>query len=343
MKKIVIDRPGSYSLLVLEQHPDPAPGPGEVLVRVDSVGVNYADCIVRMGLYSSAKVLSGYPITPGFEVAGEVTAVGEGVEDLAVGTLVIGITLFGGYTSHLVLPRDLVFRLPETLPVEQAGGFATIFLTAWTGLIHLANARPGEQVLVHSAAGGVGSALVQLARLKGCRVVGVVGSAHKVAAVEALGADAVIDKSSSDLWREAERLAPGGYDVVLDANGVETLWQSYRHVAPLGRLVVYGFASMLPRGGQRRNWLKLAWHYWRTPRFDPLRMTNSNRSVLAYNLSYMTSQVPLLQRAIGELLGWVVEGRLQMPAVTAYPLSKAAEAQRALESGETVGKLVLVP
>ena len=86
-------------------------------------------------------------------------------------------------------------------------------------------------------------------------------AAHKVATVEALGADAVIDKSSSDLWREAERLAPGGYDVVLDANGVETLWQSYRHVAPLGRLVVYGFASMLPRGGRRRNWLKLVWHY----------------------------------------------------------------------------------
>jgi NADPH:quinone reductase-like Zn-dependent oxidoreductase len=174
-------------------------------------------------------------------------------------------------------------------------------------------------------------------------VIGVVGSAHKVEAVEGLGADAVIDKSSSNLWREAERLAPGGYDVVLDANGVETLMQSYRHVAPLGRLVVYGFASMLPRGGKRRNWLKLAWNYWRTPRFDPLRMTNSNRSVLAFNLSYMTTRETLLQEAMGQLLGWLAEGKLRMPAVTAYPLADAAEAQRALESGKTVGKLVLVP
>ncbi len=343
MNKIVINRPGSYSGLSLEHHPDPKPGPGEVLISVRSIGVNYADCIIRMGLYASAKELSGYPITPGFEVAGEVAALGEGVENLALGTPVLGITLFGGYTSHLVLRREMVFSLPENLPLEQAGGFPTMFLTAWTGLSYLANARPGEQVIVHSAAGGVGSALVQLGKLKGCRVIGVVGSAHKVAAVEELGADAVIDKSSSNLWREAERLAPGGYDVVLDANGVETLMESYRHVAPLGRLVVYGFASMLPRGGKQRNWLKLAWDYWRTPRFDPLRMTNSNRSVLAFNLSYMTSRAALLQEALTQLLGWVAEGQLQMPSVTAYPLDNAAEAQRALESGKTVGKLVLLP
>lgn len=343
MEKIVIHRPGGYSRLVLEYHPDPKPGPGEVLVAVRSVGVNYADCIIRMGLYASAKELSGYPITPGFEVAGEVVALGDGVENPAPGTPVIGITLFGGYASHLVLRREMVFPLPGNLPLAQAGGFPTMFLTAWTGLIHLANARPGERVLVHSAAGGVGGALIQLAKLKGCRVVGVVGSAHKRAAAAELGAGAVIDKSSSNLWREAERLAPRGYDVVLDANGVETLMQSYRHLAPLGRLVVYGFASMLPRGGKRRNWLKLAWNYWRTPRFDPLRMTNSSRSVLAFNLSYMTSRTALLQEAMGQLSGWMAEGRVRMPAVTAYPLAAAAEAQRALESGKTVGKLVLTP
>jgi len=343
MKKIVIHRPGGYARLVLESHPDPLPGPAEVLIRVRSIGVNYADCIVRMGLYASARELAGYPITPGFEVAGEVTATGEGVVDLPLGTPVLGVTLFGGYTSHLVAPREQVFRLPDRLPLEQAGGFPTIFLTAWTGLIHLAGARPGEQVLVHSAAGGVGGALVQLARLKGCRVVGVVGSAHKVETALGLGAEAVIDRSSTDLWREAERLAPTGYDIVLDANGVQTLMQSYRHLAPLGRLVVYGFASMLPRSGQRRNWLKLAWHWWRTPRFDPLRMTNANRSVLAFNLSYMTSRTALLREAMGQLLGWLEEGRVRMPAVTTYPLAEAARAQRALESAQTVGKLVLMP
>jgi NADPH:quinone reductase-like Zn-dependent oxidoreductase len=343
MNKIVIYRPGGYARLRLEQHPDPRPGPGEVLVAVRSIGVSYADCVVRMGLYASAKELAGYPITPGFEAAGEVAAVGEGVEDLALGTPVLGITLFGGYASHLVLPRGKVFPLPHNLPLEQAGGFPTMFLTAWTGLVHLAHARRGERVLIHSAAGGVGSALVQLARLQGCRTVGVVGARHKVAAVKALGADAVIDKSSTDLWSEARRLAPEGYDLVLDANGVETLMQSYRHLAPLGRLVVYGFHSMLPRGGRRRNWLKLAWKYWRTPCFDPLRMTNSNRSVLAFNLSYLTEREALLREALGQLLGWMTEGKLRMPPTTVFPLRRAADAQRALESGQTVGKLILVP
>lgn len=343
MHRIVIHRPGGYARLRLETRPDPRPGPGEVLIRVRSAGVNYADCIVRMGLYASAKELVGYPITPGFEVAGDVAAVGPGADDLAPGTPVLGITLFGGYASHLVLPRSKVFRLPPNLPVGLAGGFPTMFLTAWTGLMYLANARPGERVLVHSAAGGVGGAAVQLARLRGCQVVGVVGAAHKVNTVEALGADAVIDKSSGDLWRQVRRLGPEGFDVVLDANGVETLMQSYRHLAPLGRLVVYGFHSMLPRGGRRRNWLALAWKAWRTPCFDPLRMTNRGRSVMAFNLSYLTDREALLQEALGQLLGWMSEGRLRMPATTAFPLAEAAAAQRALETGQTVGKLILAP
>jgi NADPH:quinone reductase-like Zn-dependent oxidoreductase len=194
---------------------------------------------------------------------------------------------------------------------------------------------------VHSAAGGVGSALVQLGRLADARVVGVVGAAHKVATVLALGAEAVIDKSHQDLWREAERLSPEGYGVVLDANGVSTLMQSYRHLAPAGKLVVYGFASMLPRNGRRTSRLRLLWDYWRTPRFDPLRMSNANRSVLAFNLSFLFDRTGFLDLAMGQLLAWLAEGRIRMPQVTAYPLENAAAAQRALEGGQTVGKLIL--
>ncbi len=199
------------------------------------------------------------------------------------------------------------------------------------------------QVLVHSAAGGVGGALVQIAKLHGCRVVGVVGAPHKTELARELGADEVIDKSREPLWQRASRAAPGGYEIVLDANGVETLRQSYRHLAPTGRLVIYGFHSMLPRGRGRPNWLELAFDWLRTPRFDPLRLTNDNKSVLAFNLSYLFDRNELLQEGMKALLGWLEAGKLKPPKVREYPFERVADAHRDIESGQTVGKLVLVP
>jgi NADPH:quinone reductase-like Zn-dependent oxidoreductase len=218
-----------------------------------------------------------------------------------------------------------------------------VFLTAYYALFELAHPRPGATLLVHSAAGGVGSALVQLGRIAGCRVVGVVGSSHKVETARAMGADVVIDKSREDLWKAAEKASPKGYDVVLDANGVSTLPQSYAHLASPGKLIIYGFHSMMPRKGGRPNWLKLAWDWLRTPRYNPLTLTNDNTSVLAFNLSYLFEQREVLSEAMARLLAWAEEGKLVAPPVTRFPLDQVAEAHRAIESGTTVGKLVLVP
>jgi NADPH:quinone reductase-like Zn-dependent oxidoreductase len=341
VKKVVIHKPGGYERLVTEEHPDPVPGPEEVLIAVEAIGVNYADCITRMGLYASAKHYVGYPVTPGFEVAGTVLATGNGVTGLPPRTPVMAVTRFGGYATRLVVPRHQVFNRPASLPPEQAAGFPAVSLTAWFALFELAHPRPDEILLVHSAAGGVGGMLVQLGRVAGCRVIGVVGAPHKVDAVRALGAEAVIDKSAQELWREAERLAPGGYDIVLDANGVTTLGQSYRHLAPIGRLVVYGFHSMLPRHGGVPGKLRLVWDYWRTPRFSPFSLTTRNRSVLGFNLSFLFDKQTLLQSGLRQLLQWLEEGRIAPPRVSVYPFDRVADTHRDLESGQTVGKLVL--
>ena len=183
--------------------------------------------------------------------------------------------------------------------------------------------------------------LVQLGKLAGCRVTGVVGAAHKVGTVLELGADAVIDKSTQPLWLTAERLAPDGYDIILDANGVATLRQSYRHLAPVGKLVVYGFHSMLPRRGGVPHKLRLAWDYLRTPRFSPFDLTTHNRSVLGFNLSFLFDQTSTLQQGLQQLLDWLEEEKLQTPGVTSYPFESVAQAHRDLESGQTTGKLVL--
>jgi NADPH:quinone reductase-like Zn-dependent oxidoreductase len=343
MRAVVIHGPGGYERLSIEERPTPAPGPGQVRLAVEACGVNFADLAVRLGLYSSAREYVGWPITPGFEVAGRVEAVGDGVTDLAVGDPVLAVTRFGGYASHVVVPRVQALARPPALGADQAAGFPAVFLTAHYALVELAAPRAGAKLLVHSAAGGVGQALCQLGRLRGCEVVGVVGGAHKVEAARQAGAAHVIDRSRGDLWREARRLAPEGYAAIFDANGPSTLREGYRHLAPTGRLIVYGFASMLPRGSNRVPWLSLLWGWLRTPRFDPLRMTNENRSVLAFNLSYLFERSELYTEAMSVLLGHVAAGQLRPLPVRAYPLAEVAEAQRALASGETTGKLVLRP
>ncbi len=342
MRHVVVHRAGGHEELVIESAPDPVPAPGEVVVASEAIGVNYADCIVRMGLYESAKKYVGWPITPGFEVCGRVVAIGEGVRDVAVGAKVIAVTRFGGYATHVCVPRDQLFRVPASFDARQAAAFPAVYLTAYYALFDLANARAGMKVLVHSAAGGVGGALLQLGKLAGCTTVGVVGTSAKVEVARDLGATQVIDKSKEDLWRMARRYAPDGYDVVLDANGVGTLRESWKHLASPGRLVVYGFHTMMPKTGGRPNYAKLAIDWLRTPRFDPLTMTNENKSVLAFNLSYLFERKAVFVEAMEKLLGWVDEGKIAGPLVTAFPFDRVADAHRAIESGKTVGKLVLV-
>lgn len=342
MRKVVIHRAGGHERLQIEEAPTPTPGPGELRIDVAAIGVNYADCVIRMGLYASAREYVGWPITPGFEVAGVVSAIGAGVAGRSIGDVVMAVTRFGGYATQLVVPASQVFAVPKGLSMAEAAGLPTIFLTADHALHSLARVVAGEWVLVHAAAGGVGSALVQLARRAGCHVVGVVGGAHKVAAARELGAEIVIDRSSEDLWGRARAAAPGGYAAIFDANGVSTLRASYRHLAPAGRLVIYGFHSMLPRRGGRPNYLKLAIDYLRTPWFSAMGLVNQNKSVLGFNLSYMFHREDLLREAMARILGGFADGALHMPAVATYAMDEVARAHADLESARTVGKLVLL-
>ncbi|UCG08376.1 MAG: zinc-binding dehydrogenase [Desulfobacterales bacterium] len=343
MKKIVIERPGGYRQLKIKEFPMPSPRDDEVLIEISAAGVNFADVFIRLGLYKSAKEFVGWPITPGFEFSGTVIECGRNVTDLHAGAAVFGLTRFGAYCSHLCAPRNQVFLIPDDskFSTEQWAAFPAVHLTAYHGLFHNIVLRAGMTILVHSAAGGVGGALLQLGRLAGCRMIGVVGSSHKVSSVLDLGADMVIDKSREALWAKAEEICPSGFDVVFDANGPATLKQSYRHLAPMGKLVAYGFHSMLSKRGGFPNYFKLAVEYLRVPRFNPLNMTGENKSLIAFNLSYLFHRTDLLDNAMHDLVTWVEEGKIKAPAVLPFAYDKVADAHRALESGTTVGKLIL--
>ncbi len=342
MRKIVVHSPGDYSRLKIEEHPDLSAGENEVIVEVRASGVNYADVCVRWGVYESAKRFVGWPITPGFEFSGVVKSIGSGVTRFRPGDRVFGVTFFGAYASEVRVVEKHLFLIPDGFCFEEAAGFPAVFMTAYHALFQLVRLPPRAKLLVHSAGGGVGSALIQLARAEGYFTVGVVGSPHKVDYVKSLGADRVIDKSCEDLWPKVREHCPDGYDAVLDANGPSTLRQGYEVLRATGKLITYGQHSILPQSASgRMNYLKAGWGLLRMPRYNPLKLVTDNKSVIGFNLSFLFDRDDLVTEGMQGLLSRVHEKRVHAPKVTVIPFERVAEAHRWIESGQSTGKIVL--
>jgi NADPH:quinone reductase-like Zn-dependent oxidoreductase len=272
---------------------------------------------------------------------------------------VYGCSLFGGYSSRVLVPGHQLTARPAGFTAVECASLPTVAGTALHAL-HLAGFWPqlplarNKAVLVHSAAGGVGSMLVQMAKLLGCfPVVAVVGASHKVAAAKALGADVVIDKSSCDLWPAARAAVAAsehgasrgsGYAAVFDANGVSTLADSYAHLACCGRLVVYGFHSNLPVGADLLSplkWCQMALGMARMPHFDPMCLTLDNRAVLGFNLSFFAEETAVIKAYLAQIDNWVTAGKVGPPAIEVFEMADVACAHRKLQSGASVGKCVV--
>ncbi len=339
-KRVRIYKAGGWDSLKIEEFECPEPAPDEVKIDVKAAGINFADVCVRQGLYSSANERIGFPITPGFEVAGTVAAVGRDVTDFQPGDPVIAMVFFGGYSSQLTVKASYVRTIPDGLDFAQAATIPGVFLTSYYAAHWLPRIHPGSTALIHSVAGGVGLSLTQTLKDLGCKVVGVVGSSHKVAIAKEYGVDVVIDKSTTDLWSAAEKVSPGGYDLIYDPNGVSTFQPSYHHLAQGGSLFVYGFQSMLSTKG-RQSPLVLARDYVRTPRFSPFDMVKANKSVLGFNVSYLYERQDIIDAGMTFIIDKLENKTFRPLPVTAYPFEDVAKAHQDIESGKTTGKLVL--
>ena len=323
MKAIVFDRVGGPEVLTLTDVPKPQVRSGGVLIKNHVIGVNFADTRFRQGQYA---VPTKPPDTPGMEAAGVIEAVGEGVTNLRPGMRVAAFTS-KAYAEYCLSPAFMVVPLPDAVSFNDGATFLIQVLTAYHLLHTVDSTGPGRTVLVHSAAGGVGLAALQLAKAAGARVFGTVSSDDKIELAKSAGADAIINYSRDKFADEVLRLTDGrGVDLILDAVGKPTFEEGLRCLAPFGHLALYGRSGGAP---------------------DPLNVaTLSPKSlkVSGFSLPTITRNFPDLTRDSAErCFALLREGKLKLHIGKIFPLAAAAEAHRYLESRQSTGKLLLIP
>src|SRR5262245_31913967 len=319
MKAMVARAWGEPSSLVYADVTEPTPGSGEVLIDVRAVGCNFPDILIVQGKYQTKPPL---PFSPGHEVAGVVRAVGSGVSELAVGQRVFALLKWGGYAEQAVAPVARTHALPDGMTFEEGAAFGLVYQTSWSALTHRTRVRPGETLLVHGAAGGVGLSAVQIGKVLGARVLATAGSTEKLEVARAAGADVLINYRTED-WVEAVRTETSGCgaDVVYDPVGGDVFDGSTRCIAFEGRLLVIGFAGgRIAEAATNRVLLKNIDVHWGL---------------------YNERDPAAVKRWMSDLLALVADGRLRPVIFKTYPLRDAAQALAAIASRESYGKVVL--
>jgi len=329
---------GDPSVLQVQEAAEPTPAPGEIRIHVSASGINFADIMARMGLYRDAPPL---PCVVGYEVSGTVDSVGEGVEGFSAGDRVLALCRFGGYADVICVPHNQVSRIPDDLSFEKAAAIPVNYLTAWLMLVYLGNVRPGDRVLVHAAAGGVGQAALQICRWRGAEVIGT-ASAGKHERLRELGVSHCIDYRNEDFETEIMRITEGrGVDIALDAVGGTSFRKSYRCLAPLGRLFCFGASSIAPE--RKRSLFKAVKGVASMPSFRPIPLMDENRGVIGVNLGHLWEIAPKLTDMMNEILERVAAGDFDPVVDATFPFDKAADAHTYIQDRKNFGKVLLVP
>lgn len=332
-------RHGPPEVLQVEERPDPKPGPGEVRVKVGAAGINFADLLARVGFYEDAP---DPPCVMGYEVAGEVDEVGPGVTRFEPGQRVVAGTRFGGQAELAVTVESAVVALPDGWSYEQGAALPVNYATAYAALMRFGALRGGERVLIQAAAGGVGTAAVQIAKAVGAEVFGT-ASPSKHEAIRALGVEHPIDYRSQDFAKEVRRIAgaKNPLDLVLDGVGGSSFRKGFSLLRAGGRLVCIGASAIQPgEEGRRLNAIKaLAL----MPLFHPVQLMRQSKAVIGLNMLTLWDEHGSLSEYVDPLIEWARDGRIEPVMAESFPLDRAADAHRSMHEGQNVGKVVLTP
>jgi NADPH:quinone reductase-like Zn-dependent oxidoreductase len=332
MRAVVITKHGGPNVLEVQERPDPPLGAGQVRIDVAASGINFADVMARMGLYPDAPKT---PCVVGYEVAGTILELGEGVHGLSPGQRVLAGTEFNGYASQVVVRAEDVVPLPDRLSFQQGAAIPVNYGTAWAGLIGYGNLQRGERVLVHSAGGGVGIAATQIAKRAGAEVYGT-ASPGKHERITEIGCDHALDYTRAG-W---ERGLPP-FDVILDAIAGRSFRRSYDMLAPGGRLVAFGASSLVT--GKRRNIPAALKTVVRMPRFNLIKQMSESKAVIGLNMLTLWKDRGSLRPWIAPLQEMLDDGTVKPVVGGEFPFAQAGDAQDMITERRNVGKVVLVP
>jgi NADPH:quinone reductase-like Zn-dependent oxidoreductase len=343
VRAVVLTGRGGPEVLQVQERPDPPVGAGEVRIVVKAAGINFAETMARVGLYPDAPKT---PCVLGYEVAGEVESVGEGVTAHRVGDRVLAGTRFGGQAELVTVPANQALPLPDRLSFEQGAAFPVNYGTAYAALVIMGSLRPGDRVLIHAAAGGVGISATQIAANAGAEIFGT-ASASKHEAIRAQGVAHPIDYRSQDFEQEVMQLTGGeGVDLILDALGPTSFRKDYRLLRQGGRLVMYGLSEAtnagkrdLPATLKALAKMPLATSPW----WKSLAAMNENKGVFGLNMLKWWDREGNLDRLTDPLMADLEKGRLEPVVAASFPFERAGEAHEFIGARRNVGKVVLFP
>jgi len=336
MRQIWITKTGTPDVLAVKEAPDPTAQKGEVRVRVRAAGINFADLMARVGLYPDAPKL---PAVVGYEVSGTIDQLGDGVSGHAIGDRVLVMCKFGGYSDVVVVPARQAIKMPDAMSFEEGAAFPVVYVTAYNMMLFNGNLRRGSSVLIHSAAGGVGLAAIQIAKTRDCVIFGTASSSKHTFLTEQ-GCQHPLD---SDGYAAKVRAIVGdkGIDLVLDPVGGKSWTEGYDLLAPCGRLVAFGLSSAA--SGTSRNLLHALMQVLAVKKWSPMKLMDDNKTVSGTNMGHMFARPDLLLPQLEVLMKMYERGELKPHVDRSFPFAQAGAAHQYLHDRKAKGKVLLVP
>lgn len=338
MRQIWITQAGEPEVLQVQEARDPIARNGEVRIRVEACGVNFPDILGRMGMDADAPKM---PYVPGYEVAGVVDAVAQGVPDLKEGDSVFALTRSGGYSDVVCVSHKQVFKRLEWMSVEDAAALPVNYLIAYLMLVVMGSLRAADRVLIHGAGGGIGLAALDICKIVGAETYGT-ASPHKHDFLLERGLNHAIDYRNHDYERVVQNLTGGkGMQVILDPLGGLDWPKNYRLLMPTGRLIHFGLSSMAP--GKRRSWLSWLRGLIMVPFYTPLRLMAENKGVMGVKLTNLWDYSNLYQEWMRQLVRWYDEALFRPHVDKVFKFEQAADAHHYIQDRKNVGKVLLIP
>jgi NADPH:quinone reductase-like Zn-dependent oxidoreductase len=341
MKQIWITKAGPPEVLEVREAPDPEPGEGQVRIAVKAAGINFADLMARVGLYPDAPKL---PCVVGYEVSGVIDRVGKGVTRFAEGDRVFGMPRFGGYTDTLVIGEQQVFRMPAKMTFEEGAALPVVYLTAHNMMLFTGTLRDGMRIFIHSAAGGVGLAAIELAQTRQSTILFGTASPGKHGFLRERGVHHPLD-SGGDWAAEVRGIlakdSTDGLDLVLDPVGGESWGKSYDLLGPTGRLVAFGLSAAA--SGKKRSLVHAALQVMKIRKYHPMKLMDANKTVTGCNMGHLFGRLDLLTPQFEALIALYEAGKIHPRVDRTFSFAEAAAAHHHIHDRKAIGKVLLIP